>query len=70
MRASLKKKTDRFSLKTCRGEKAQQSWGETVAERNKDMDGGVGGQNKKRERKEKKKKGKTDETNVQNRGCY
>lgn len=68
MRASLKK-TDRFSLKTCRGEKAQQSWGDTVAERNKDMDGGWG-QNKKQERKGKKKKGKTDETNVQNRGCY
>lgn len=46
MRASLKKKPDRFSLKTCRGEKAQQSWGETVAERNKDMDGGLGSEQK------------------------
>ncbi len=54
MRAGLKKKK-RFSLKTCRGEKAQQSWGDTVADRNKDRDGGWG-QNEKQERKEKEMK--------------
>lgn len=59
MSASLKKKK-RFSLKTCRGEKAQQSWGDTVAERNKDgwnNEMGVGGQNKRQERKENKNEG-------------
>lgn len=40
-----------------------------MAERNKDMDGGLGSEQKAGE-KGKEKEGETDETNVQNRGCY
>lgn len=67
MRASRKKR-EIFS-KNLRGEKAQQSWEDTAAKRNKDVDG-VRNKDKRKGKGKTRVEQDTDQTNVQNRGCY
>lgn len=68
MRASAKKKEEIFS-KNLQGKKAQQSWEDTAAKRNKDTDG-VRNKDKRKGKSKKRVAQDTDQTNVHNRGCY